>query len=190
MTFHHLGRHVRLVCLVFAAIAGVGCGGASSDEVQVSETRADGSKLSADDKAAAEVLRAKLAEHYAKGPDGWTTQFQQYNMLGQVMEGMTPTVLYRQYRALSFTIAPEHLTEAQKLNGADYRGVASFKDAPVRYYQTEANYEGPQGWGNWKDASLMFTTVVVERRNGQWLNSDSDLFEGVKPDPAAVPSGP
>jgi hypothetical protein len=56
--------------------------------------------------------------------------------------------IYKQYRRLSFSVAPETLTETMKLNGSDYRGVAVFTDSPHRYFQTEATYEGRQGWGN------------------------------------------
>jgi hypothetical protein len=189
MKTHHLSRRVAFVCLFLGLWALAGCGGANSDEVQVSETRTDGEDLSADDEQAVDFIRAQLAEHWIKGPDGWTTELQQYNVLGELMPDRTPIVLYRQYRELSFSLTPDSLTEAQKLNGADYRGVAAFKDSPVRYFQTEATYEGPQGWGNWRDGGTFGATLGVERRNGQWLVSDSDLFAGIKPNPADVPTG-
>jgi hypothetical protein len=188
MNTYQMSRRTAFACFFLGLWALTGCGGASTDDVQVSETRADGQDLSADDEQAADFLRAKLAEHWVKGPDGWTTQYQQYNVLGGVMEGMTPTLLYKQYRQLSFALAPDTVTEAQRLNGADYRGAANFKDSPRRYFQTEATYDGPAGWGNWRDGDLLGASVAVERRNGQWLVSDSDLFAGIKPT-AEVPTG-
>ena len=108
-------------------------------------------------------MRSKVEEHWAKAGDGRTTQFEQHNVFGQAMDGI-PTVLYLQYRQLSSTIAPETLTEAMKFNRALYRGAAVFTDAPHRYFQTQANDEGPQGWGNWKDGGLSFKRLAPERR--------------------------
>jgi len=174
-----LARLHGLVCLLAITTCLSACGG-SSNGVQVADKRADGESMTADDKAAAEFIRSKLAENWVKGADGWTTQYQQHNMLGQVMPG-NPNLLYKQIRELSFAISPDTLTEAMKLNGTDYRAEAVFKDSPVRYYQLEGTYEGPAGWGNWKDGTLLFQRLAVERRKGAWLISDSDLFAGVRP---------
>lgn len=175
-----------LVCLLLSVCAVAGCG-ASGDEVEVSETRADGSKMSADDKQAADFLTGKILERWVKGPDGWTTQYQMFNVLGQPVEG-TPTLLYRQYRQISFTISPGTLTEAMQLNGTDYRAEAVFKESPGRWFRTEATYEGPQGWGNWQDGMLAYKRIAIERRKGQWIMSDDELLEGIKPT-GAVPTG-
>jgi hypothetical protein len=187
MTAVNFVRWIGFGCLLLTVLSLSACGGGSSDGIHVSETRGDGKDLSSDDKAAADFVRSKLAQHWVEAPDGWTTQFQQYNMLGQVMPDQQPNTLYKQVRKLSFTIVPENLTEAMKLNGTDYRVTANFKDSPVRYFHLEASYDAPQGWGNWKDSSMMFTQLAVERRNGQWLVSDSDLFQGIRPDPSSVP---
>jgi len=185
-------RRVFTGMMVALMVAGVGScsrddesgGGAA----EVAETRADGTELSADDRAAAEFVQSRLAEHWIKHGSGWTTEFQQRNMLGEVMPGI-PDVQYKQYRNLKFTIAPEQLTEAMRLNGSDYRGVASFEQSPVRYYRNRETWEGPQGWSQWSDGDLFFHTIAVERRNGKWLIQDDDLFVGIKPDPAMIPSG-
>jgi len=188
MSINQLIRSVTGACLLLMLCAVAGCGGANGDEVQVAETRADGKELSADDEAAADFVRSKLEEHWVKGPDGWTTQFQQYNIGGQVMTDRVPTVLYKQFKQLSFSMSPEMLTETMKLNGSDYRARAEFKDSPKRFFQTVANFEGPQGWGNWQDGWLEAAPLPVERRNGKWITTDHELFEGIKPDSAAVPS--
>src|SRR5258705_13393204 len=140
MNVHRIVRHVGVGYLLLAGAALFGCGGASGDDM-VSDKRADGSSMSADDKAAAAFLQARLAEHWVKGPDGWTTQGAVRNVFGQIKPGETPVILFKQYRVLSFTISPDTLTEAMKLNGSDYRGDAVFKDSPGRYFRTEANYE-------------------------------------------------
>lgn len=182
MSTDQLAKPMVVAYLLLAVIALSACGGGGSDGVP----RADGKDLSSDDEAAVAFVKSKLAEHWTEGADGWTTQFQQYNVMGQVMPGQ-PTPLYKQYRRLSFTIAPDTVTEAMKLNGTDYRVMAGFADSPGRYFQIEATYEGPKGWGNWKDNSLMLTQLGVERRNGKWLISDSELFQGIAPNPSDVP---
>jgi hypothetical protein len=187
MNTHILSRRFGAGCLLLAVYALFGCGGASGGEM-VADTRADGSKMSADDKAAAAFLEAKLAEHWTKGPDGWTTQAVMRNIMGQIVRDQTPVILFKQYRVLSFTLSPDTLTEAMKLNGSDYRAEAVFKDSPGRFYRTEANYEGPKGWGPWKDNALMLHRIAIERRKGQWILSDDDLFEAEKPS-IPVPSG-
>src|SRR5262245_29163143 len=175
----------RFCSLLLACCILGGCGGANGDDVQVADTRADGSKLTSEDKDAAEFVRGQLAEHWVKNADGWTTEYQNHNIFGQVMEGI-PNIQYRQYREMSFTIAPQPLSDATKLNGSDYRAEVAFKNAPVRVYRTEADYEGPKGWSNWRDDYL--ERLVVERRNGKWIISDAAYFEGIRPT-GSVPTG-
>ncbi len=188
MSINQIIRCVTGACLLLTVCAAAGCGGGNGDEVQIAETRSDGKDLSAEDEAAADFVRSKLEEHWVKGPDGWTTQFQQYNIGGQVMVDRVPTVLYQQYRQLSFSMSPESLTESMKLNGSDYRASVEFDDSPKRFFQTQATFEGPQGWGNWQDGYLGAAPLAVERRNGKWIVADHELFEGIKPDPVAIAS--
>ena len=182
-------HRVGLVCLVAIVCALAGCGGANGDSVQVDEKRSDGKSMTDDDEAAAAFISSELAKYWVKTADGWTNQLQQHNVLGELMPDRQPNTLYKQYRNLAFTMAPEFLTESMKLNGTDYRASAQFKDTAVRFYNLEATYDGPKGWSNWKDEMLRFRGIAVERRNGKWLLSDDNLFEGVKPDPSAIPSG-
>ena len=178
-----------LVCLVATFCTLIGCGGASGDSVQVDEKRSDGKSLTDDDEAAAAYISSELAKYWVKTGDGWTNQMQAYNVLGKLMPDQQPNTLFRQYRNLAFTMAPEFLTESMKLNGTDYRAAAQFKDTATRYYNLEATYDERKGWSNWKDEMLRFRGIAVERRNGKWLLSDDNLFEGLKPDPSAIPSG-
>lgn len=177
--------NVAWLLLVVVMLAA--CGGGSSNGGASSAKRADGKALSPDEEAAAEFVRAKLAEHWLETPDGWTTQFQQYNVLGELMPDVRPNTLYKQIRQINYTIASDTVTEAMKLNGTDLRVTVNFKDSPVRYFRIEGDFEGPPGWDNWQDYSLMSARLAVERRNGAWLVSDSELFFGIRPDPAAVP---
>jgi hypothetical protein len=137
--------------------------------------RTDGSKLTVADREASDFVQSRINESWIKAPDGWTTQFQVRNGYGQVIPD-APQVLFTQYRELTFSIQPETVTATQRLNGADYRAVVEFKNSSVRYYRTVQ----PKGWSPWEDGTPAFF-VVVERRNGKWLISNTDLFVGVKP---------
>jgi hypothetical protein len=141
--------------------------------------------MTADDKAAREFVQSKIDEHWLKTADGWTTQVQVRNGLGQPVQG-NPEVLFTQYRDLKFFISPERVTEAQKLNGADYRASVDFKDAPVRHYRPQATILDRQGWSMWETGSPAMA-IAVERRNGKWLISGAAMFEDLKPDAASVP---
>ena len=178
--------NVAWLLLTVVTLAACGSGSSAGGGAD-SAKRADGKALSSDEAAAAEFVRAKLAEHWLETPDGWTTQFQQYNVLGELMPGVQPNTLYKQIRQINYTIASDTVTEAMKLNGTDLRVTVKFKDSPARYFRIEADFDAPPGWGNWQDDSLMFAGLAVERRNGAWLVSDSDLFAGIRPDAAAVP---
>lgn len=147
-------------------------------------------RMSGTDRDAAAFVRAKLDSHWVKSADGWTTQLQERNVAGEVVPdyGITPNPLYKQYRELTFTVEPEAVTEAQRLNGTDYRGRVSFRKTPLRFYRTEYDGEGPKGWSDWTNNVLynLVPTLAVERRNGRWLIQNSDLFDGLKPNATSI----
>lgn len=183
---------VRLACALGLFLTLTGCGDAegagSGSGIEVASRHADGTKLSADDRAAAEFLRSRLAEHWLQGPNGWTTELLPRNVFGQPMSG-TSDVPFKQYRKLSFTVEPEELTETMRLNGSDYRGVAAFETCPMRFYRNVETWEGPQGWSAWKDGDLLFRRLALERRAGQWIVEEDELFSGVRPGAGQVPEG-
>jgi hypothetical protein len=183
--------HVLVMAIGLLGCLGLsGCGdsgGGGGGSVTVASTRADGKKMSADDRAAADFVRSKLEEHWTKNADGWTTQYQAMNVFGQVVEGVVPDILFRQYREFKYTVDPEELTESMKLNGTDYRASVPFEGTPERLYRPQATFDGPQGWSNWRDGFPTFA-LAVERRNGTWIVSSDSLFDGIKPT-EAVPAG-
>jgi len=135
------------------------------------------------DRAAIAYIRAAIDSHWVQGREGWTTQRQDSDPI------------YRQFQELTFTIKPQQLSHAQRLNGADYRGTVTFKETPARAYSTS-----PQGWSDWEDGDP--GTLGIERRNGEWrmwgvvgvpgllsMSTETDLFKGLKPNPARVPTG-
>jgi hypothetical protein len=180
-----------LTAALLSTLALPGCIGNSSDGgvegAEVANSHKDGSKLSADDRAAADFVLTKLQEHWLKGPDGWTTQYSLTNYFGEVLPG-DPELKFRQYREFKFSIEPEPLTETHKLNGIDYRAGVPFEKTSRRSYRTVPTYEGPQGWSMWSEdwPSML---IAVERRNGKWLISDDNLWNGFLPKAADVPTG-
>jgi len=176
----------RLILLGCLALGSCGGGG---DGVQVAATRSDGTKLSADDRAAADFLRSKLESCWTKGPDGWTTELQLKNVFGQILPG-TPDAHFHQYRELEFTLKPEEVTEAMRLNGTDYRATAVFKRTPERTYREVDTFEGSKGWSSWRDGTPAFGYLALERRKGEWLVADDPLFDGLKPEAGDVPGEP
>ena len=174
---------LRLALAVLALAGGAACGG-DEGEVEAAITHADGSKPTKLDREAASYVRSKIAEHWVEGEGGWTTELQQRNLLGELMPGV-PAVRFRQVRALSFTLEPEPLSEAQKLNGVDYRGAVTFAQTAQRDYRTAQTFEGPPGWSTWSDGWPR--TLAVERRSGEWRMQDSEWFDGIPPDAGEVP---
>ncbi len=142
---------------------------------------------SANDRAAAAWVRAKLDSHWVRLPDGWITRLQLRTLGGDVVVDELPDPLYLQYRELTFRVEPEVLSEAQRLNGIDYRCSVIFPRTPQRVFHPLAPpgfQVHPEGWSDW--AMGFPGSLAVERRNGRWGISDSDLFRGLKPDAAGL----
>jgi hypothetical protein len=184
MESNSYARALAVVAIAVTALFGSAC---TKDDDGIVARAADKSKLGGTDREAADFVRSKVAEHWVAGDEGWTSQFQLRNVFGAVMPG-EPDTKYHQFRKLDITVTPETVTESQKLNGADYRAVVNFERTSERFYRLVETYEGPRGWSLWRDGTPAML-VAVERRNGQWLISDTSLFDGIKPDPAEIPSG-
>ena len=129
--------------------------------------------MSAADHAVTELVRAAIDSHWVKGPDGWTSQYPYMSLL------------YRQFREIKFTIEPEAVSEAQRLNGTDYRGSIQFANTPYREYPPDDCELCQHVWSDWRDGNP--GTLRIERRGGEWrIETDADLFKGLKPDTLQV----
>lgn len=131
-------------------------------------------------------LQSRIEEHWVQGPDGWTTQYQLRNYAGQVMPDL-PDTLHRQLRTITFTLRPEPVSESQKLNGTDYRAGVQFEATSERKYHRVKSFDDVKGWSLWSEARI--SPIAVERRNGEWLTSRSELFDHRKPNPDDVQPG-
>jgi hypothetical protein len=135
-------------------------------------------------RVASDFVRANVGSHWLKNANGWTTRLEMRTMTGDVV----PNVIagYLQYRDLTFTIEPEELSEAQRLDGVEYQGKVKFEQAPVRFFRAFESYNRPKGWSEWTENGFV-PPFAVERKKGQWVIEDNVLLTGAKPDAAAVP---
>jgi len=131
-------------------------------------------------------LQSRIEEHWVQGPDGWTTQYQLRSLTGQIMPDL-PDTLHRQLRTITFTLRPEPLSESQKLNGTDYRAGVQFEATSERMFHRVKSFDGVKGWSLWREAQI--SPLAVERRNGEWITSRSELFDHRKPNPDDVQPG-
>ncbi|HRV82562.1 MAG TPA: hypothetical protein P5218_14085 [Planctomycetota bacterium] len=169
-------------------LMGSGCGGSDSQSIAFAKTQVDGSKLTSTDKDALHYVQTELEQRWIQTDDGWTTEFEQRNLLGQTMPGV-PVVQFRQVRRFELLIAPKPVTEAQKLNGTDYRASIQFSDTPMREFRSQSDFSGSAGWALWRDNKPSYG-FAVERRKGQWMHSDDSIFDGKRPSPGSVPKDP
>lgn len=138
---------------------------------------------SANDRLARQFVEREIDAHWSETDNGMTTRFQRKNALGDVIDG-DPNLLYRQIRKLSFT-----LDAIAKPDGdVQYAARINFGVTATREYRLEQSDNGPQGWSAWRD-SAVGSFAVIEKRNGKWAISNTDLFEGVKANASKVPKG-
>ena len=145
------------------------------------------------DRVATDFVRAKLDSYWLRSSDGWITQLQERTPSGRVADNDMPE--YKQYRDLAFKVEPKQVSAAQQLNGVEYRGLVTFQQTPVRFFYAVATYRDSKGWSDWEDSSMptirggsnFILPLAVERRNGEWLIENSELFRGQKPGKARVP---
>lgn len=117
-----------VVMFALAMVVGlgvIGCGSSSSNGSPLSSGGLFGGSSGATGAAQA-AATAELQKHWLKRPDGWTTA---------VVSGSAyaPEHYLRQCRALTVNeMQPAELSEADKLNGLEWDGQATFKPTSCR----------------------------------------------------------
>jgi hypothetical protein len=167
-----------LVALLAAmAVGSSGCG--------KSESADSGGEISGIEREAQDVALAEVMKHWMKGPDGWITA-RTYG------SSFAPIHVLRQFREL--TVEGVHstaLSESDRMNGFEWAGEVSFKQAPCR----EAGEPGimldglPEGrgimrqrgrWTQWVDFEP--EPVRVQKVKGKWqVHEDTWLLRGKLP---------
>jgi hypothetical protein len=112
---------------------------------------------------AAAAVQEQIDAHWIECSDGWTTAAD-----GKYGDSRHQ---FEQYKALAFTIEEDQLSEADKLNGIEYRGSVEFAKTSARRYFAQPGFAGEfgnvgQGWTQWRDASPM--NLTVGRIKGKW----------------------
>jgi len=156
-----------------AASGGAGGGGSSN-----TSSGGGAQQLTGLDREAYDFIAARIDEHWLRTADGWTTQFQRMNIGGEVMPGR-PDTLYRQLRNITFNVTAVPVSESQRLNGSDYRAEVEFATTALRQFNLVDSGMGPPGWTPWEEHYP--STIAVERRNGKWITTNSEMFEWIKP---------
>lgn len=120
--------------------------------------------------------------HFAKCDGLWTTAFGS----GQ----------FAQFKSLDVTITEDKVSEADRLNGIEWRGQWRYAKTPVRRYVPKAESslsllrEFTPGWNAWKEEDV--SQRAVWKVKGEWHVDEpprfsEDNFSGRKPGCAEVP---
>ena len=191
-----IGKSMALCVVVALALASGACkktpessqtGGSGDTGGGGSGSGGGGAQVSGLDREARDAAVAEVQKHFTKGPDGWTTA---------IVSGVSvaPDRYLRQFRDLSVeSVQPAELGESDKINGFQWAGEVTFKQAPMR----EAGDQGllvdglislsaqrrRGAWSQWYD--FQPPAVKVQKVNGKWqVNLDTLLLRGKPPMPA------
>lgn len=95
--------------------------------------------ISADERKAIELIKADIAEHFVQGPDGWTTQHQELDFSGKVIEGKEPDPLFTQWRKAE-VIGARTTERPSGRDGAPHRYIEVDIEIGEKRYYTRKSY--------------------------------------------------
>ena len=167
------------------ALGSLGCGKSDSAD---SGTGGAATQVSGMERAAQDAALAEVMKHWIKGPEGWITA-RTYG------SSFAPIQVLRQFRELTVEgVRAYDLSESDRMNGFEWAGEVSFKQAPCR----EAGEPGimldglPEGrgimrqrgrWTQWVE--FQPEPVKVQKVKGKWqVPEDTWLLRGKPPGPA------
>ncbi len=115
------------------------------------------------------VAESTLASQWTKCGDSY------YTLRDEQLMSKAAIVQMRGVRA---AVTPLVVTEADKLNGIDWKGSAAFYARASREYRWEAvtymiGGQYREGWNDWKAREDPFARVPVARVNGEWMAAPS-----------------
>jgi len=152
-------------CVLGTLVIHTGCSKSDSDGGGASIPGAGNSEV-------VNLVRAELEKHWLKTSDGWISEFP---------SSVSSQVIFRQIKELKFEVSSDKLSEADKLNGIEFKGACRFQNSVSRSYDSW----GPAKWSDWRDDNLDGLPVLKEK--GQWqLASFSKWTTGIKPEESAL----
>jgi hypothetical protein len=168
------------------ALGSLGCG--KSDSADSGGTGGAAAQVSGMERAAQDAALAEVMKHWSKGPEGWITA-RTYGT------SFAPIQVLRQFRELTVEgVRAYDLSESDRMNGFEWAGEVSFKQAPCR----EAGEPGimldglPEGrgimrqrgrWTQWVE--FQPEPVKIQKVKGKWqVHEDTWLLRGKPPGPA------
>ena len=180
----------RLVRFYSAAslllIAVMAAGLASCGKSDSGGTGSGAGQSSGTERAAADAALAEVKKHWTKGAEGWITARNSGS-------SYAPVRFIRQFRELTVDgVRSADLSESDRMNGLEWAGEVSFKQAPCR----EAGDQGilldglanvttfrQRGrWTQWVD--FQPEPVRIQKVKGNWqINQDTWLLRGNLPGP-------
>lgn len=175
-------KHMLIAVMVGFAMAPVSPGCSRSDSA---DSDSAGSRVSAIEREAQGAVLAEVTKHWIKGPDGWMTA-------RNIGSSFAPVEFIRQFREITVEGVREYdLSESDRLNGFEWAGEVSFKQAACR----EAGEPGilldgdPAGnsifrqrghWTQWVE--FQPESVHVQKVKGKWqVQQDTWLLRGKVP---------
>lgn len=191
---------MRNVCLhVFGLILGVGLlliAGCNKDSASDSHSSAQSGSASASkggneaipgtgDVDAVTAVRNELMKRWVQTPDGWVSEFpSQVTYLTQ--QRASAESYYRQRKSLEFEVQPQEVSDADKLNGLEYRGYVELKSTPMRLYNDPNSFK-PKQWSPWNQSEPAGSTFGIRKVKGQWAAyGDGYPIMGTKPSSATL----
>ena len=181
----HAGLWAGLLVVILVLVVG-GCSKKESEGGSGSSAGAASDPAVISGKGDAEAVKAlgdELAKRWLRTADGWISEYPAQTYLATGKRA-GPDSFYREIKELKFVLEASGISESDKLNGVQFRGSATFTQAPTRVYG-DPNAFGPKKWSEWKGS---FETVNVQKVNGRWSFGSNlgYIVEGEKPAAATV----
>jgi hypothetical protein len=133
---------------------------------------------------AVDAAMAEVKKHWTKAPDGWITARDEGS-------SFAPVEFLREIKDIAVdNVEPLEVTEADKMNGAEWIGNVNFKKQPVREVGEQGVVLGDFGqvqrgkgrWSQWIDETP--ERIQVWKVKGKWeVHQDTYLLRGTIPKP-------
>jgi hypothetical protein len=158
----------------------------SCDKPNSAESGGAAGQVSGMERAAQDAVLAEVMKHWMKGPEGWITA-------RNTGSSFAPIEFLRQMRELTVEgVRSYDLSDSDRLNGFEWAGEVSFKQAPCREAGEPGilldglvggNFNRPRGrWSQWVE--FQPEPVHVQKVKGNWqVHQDTWLLRGKLPGP-------